>query len=196
MGTPFALEPVGAALMGVIEGVRDDQLALATPCQGRTVGQLLQHLVGLTAAFRAAAAKEFGPLTDTDPDGVGWPAPDPDWRTALEEQIPALSLAWADPAAWAGLTRAGGVDLPGEVAAMVALDELVLHGWDLARATGQEFHPDRISVEVCRDFVTGFDVGGTPGLFGPAVPVADDSPLLSRVVARSGRDPDWSQHGE
>lgn len=44
-----------------------------------------------------------------------------------------MAGAWKDPAAWTGMTRAGGVDLPGEIAAAVAADELVLHGWDLAR---------------------------------------------------------------
>ncbi len=37
------------------------------------------------------------------------------------------------------MTKAGGVDLPGEVAGLVALDELVVHGWDVARATGQAY---------------------------------------------------------
>ena len=48
-----------------------------------------------------------------------------------------MAEAWQDPAAWEGMTAAGGVDLRGEVAGVVALDELVIHGWDLAKAIGR-----------------------------------------------------------
>ena len=40
--------------------------------------------------------------------------------------------------------------------------------------------------------VGGFDECGTPGLFGPSVAVPDDAPAFERVLARSGRDPQWS----
>jgi uncharacterized protein (TIGR03086 family) len=153
------------------------------------VRQLLGHVVGLTAAFRAAADKQFGPLTDTDPGDAGWPDAGADWRSALSAQLPALVAAWREPSAWEGMTRAGGLDLPGEIAGVVALDELVLHGWDLARATGQEYHCDDATAAVLLDFVSGFDPAGTPGLFGPAVDVGDDAPTFDRVLARSGRNP-------
>jgi hypothetical protein len=35
------------------------------------------------------------------------------------------------------MTPVGGVTLPGEIAGQVALDEIVLHAWDLARGTGR-----------------------------------------------------------
>lgn len=192
MGTPIDLEPAGRALLAVVAGVGDAQLDAGTPCEGRTVGELVQHVVGLTVAFRAAADKELGPLTDTSPDANGWPALEEGWRPALEAQVPALVRAWRADDAWQGMTRAGGVDLPGEVAGLVALDELVLHGWDLARATDQDYRLDEETASACLAFVSGFDVAGTPGMFGPAVAVDDDAPVLDRVVARSGRDPRWS----
>jgi hypothetical protein len=40
------------------------------------------------------------------------------------------------------MTEVGGNTLPGEVTGVVALDEVVLHGWDLARATGQDYRCD------------------------------------------------------
>jgi uncharacterized protein (TIGR03086 family) len=189
---PIDLQPAGDRLLSVAGGVTDAQLTAPTPCEGRTVAQLLGHLVGLTVAFRAAADKELGPLTDTDPDGDGWPEAPAGWRDALAHQVPALVSAWRDPAAWEGMTRAGGVDLPGEVGGLVALDEIVLHGWDLARATGQAYDCDDATAEACLQFVGGFDEGGTPGLFGPSVAVPDDAPAFERVLARSGRDPQWS----
>lgn len=186
------LGSAGDQLLTLVSGVDDSQLQAATPCEGRNVGELLQHLVGLTVAFRAAADKELGPLTDTSPDADGWPALEPGWRAALDVQVPALVEAWRAGSAWQGATRAGGVDLPAEVAGLVALDELVLHGWDLARATGQDYACDDATASACMQFVGQFDPGGTPGLFGPSVPVAGDASALDRVLARSGRDPGWT----
>ncbi|MGH3481552.1 MAG: TIGR03086 family metal-binding protein, partial [Nocardioidaceae bacterium] len=164
----------------------------ATPCQGRTVRQLLGHLVGLTAAFRAAANKDFGPLTDTNPDAAGWPDADDGWHATLDRCGPLLVEAWRSPAAWEGMTRAGGVDLPGEVAGLVALDEVVLHGWDLARATGQDYKIDEETAAALLPFVSGFDPAGTPGMFGPAVDTSPDSATFEQVLARAGRDPEWT----
>jgi uncharacterized protein (TIGR03086 family) len=192
MGDLVDLGPAGERLAAVAANVTDDQLDGPTPCEGRTVGQLVQHLVGLTLAFRAAADKDFGPLTDTSPDEAGWPDVRPGWREALAEQVPALAAAWRNPEAWEGMTRAGGVDLPGQVGGLVALDEIVLHGWDLARATGQPYDCDDATASACMAFVGGFDAGGTPGLFGPAVEVGPGASEFEQVLARSGRDPGWS----
>ena len=192
MAGPIDLGGAGEELLTVVSGVEDSQLRAPTPCEGRSVGELLQHLVGLTVAFRAAADKDFGPLTDTSPDADGWPPLEPGWREALVAQVPDLVAAWREDAAWQGMTRAGGVDLPGEVAGLVALDELVLHGWDLARATGQEYACDDETAAACMQFVGQFDTAGTPGLFGPSLPVEGRASVFEQVLARSGRDPEWS----
>ena len=186
------LAPAADRLLAIAARVSDDQLSGPTPDEGRSVGQLLQHLVGLTAAFRAAALKDLGPLTDTSPDSDGWPELEAGWRDRLSAQVPALVEAWRDPEAWQGMTRAGGVDLPGEAAGLVVLDELVLHGWDLARATGQDYTIDDLSAAACLAFVEQFDPTGTPGLFGAAVPVSHDASTLERAIAGSGRDPGWA----
>jgi uncharacterized protein (TIGR03086 family) len=60
----------------------------------------------------------------------------PGWRTRISDRLAHLASAWQDEAAWAGLTRAGGLDLPGEVAGHVAINEVVVHGWDIARSDG------------------------------------------------------------
>src|SRR5438128_2331553 len=103
---------------------------------------------------------------------------------------------WCDPDAWTGMTKAGGVDLPGEVAGLVALDELVIHGWDIARTTGQAYDCDTPSLEAVHAFVSQFSEPGQEearaGLFGPVVEVPDDAPLLDRVIGLTGRDPAWS----
>ena len=70
-----------------------------------------------------------------------------------------------------GHDRAGGVDLPGEVAGSVALAEVVIHGWDVAAATGQTYDCDPATAQACLEHLAQFDAAGTEGMFGPAVPV-------------------------
>ncbi|MGW7273505.1 TIGR03086 family metal-binding protein [Streptomyces sp. NPDC054864] len=187
--------PQARLLAAVAEGVSDEQLAAPTPCPEYRVRHLLGHLVGLTGAFRDAARKDLGPHLDQDP-GSAVPDLDPEWRAALPKLLDELTEAWRDPAAYEGMTRAGGVDLPGAVAGAVAMDELVVHGWDVARATGQAYAPDEASLRVAQGLLTpqeGDDSGNS--LFGAVVPVPDDAPLLDRVIGLSGRDPGWAPPG-
>ncbi|MFJ8466793.1 TIGR03086 family metal-binding protein [Streptomyces swartbergensis] len=185
------LGPHTAVLARLAEGVTDEQLADPTPCPEYAVRNLLGHLVGLTVAFRDAGRKDLGVTTDTSPDSA-LPDIGPGWREELPKVLAELAEAWRDPAAWTGMTRAGGVDLPGEIAGLVATDELVIHGWDLARATGQEYTPDPAALRTCHDFLAAsVDDPDRGEIFGPVVPVEAHAPLLDRAVALSGRDPGW-----
>ena len=89
------------------------------------------------------------------------------------------------------MTRAGGIDLPGEVAGSVALAEVVIHGWDVALPPASPTTCDPATVQACLAHLAQFDAAGTEGMFGPAVPIADDAPAFDRVIALSGRDPAW-----
>jgi uncharacterized protein (TIGR03086 family) len=183
------LAPAADRVTRLLDGVTDDRLEAPTPCADTTVGALLSHLLGLAEAFRAAAAKE----PDPGAPPVVQPAPDPQWRTLLPQRLDALVAAWRDPAAREGMTSAGGVEMPAAAIAVVALDELVLHGWDLARATGQAYAVDPEIVQACLGFVeAAARPEGVPGLFGPPVPVPGDAPVLDRLVGLSGRDPAWT----
>ncbi|GAA3306882.1 TIGR03086 family metal-binding protein [Streptomyces cinereospinus] len=170
----------------------DEQLAGPTPCPDLAVRNLLGHLVGLSVAFRDAGRKAFGPTTDTSPDAA---VPDigPGWREELPRVLGELAEAWRDPAAWTGTTRAGGVDLSGAAAGAVAADELVIHAWDLARATGQPCtsDPAALSSAYALLLAAADEPVRDGGLFGPVVGVAPDAPLLDRAVGLSGRDPGW-----
>jgi uncharacterized protein (TIGR03086 family) len=103
-----------------------------------------------------------------------------------------LASAWHDEAAWNGMTQAGGVDLPAEVAGIVALDEIIVHGWDIAVASGQSFTGEPYLLEAVYGFVQSTvaqNPEGSPGLFGPPVPVPDDAPLVDRLIGLTGRNP-------
>jgi uncharacterized protein (TIGR03086 family) len=70
--------------------------------------------------------------------------------------------------------------------------DLVLHGWDLARATGQTLHCSAEDAEQTGRFLDGFaEQGRGMGLFAAPVPVPADAPPLVRALALSGRDPLW-----
>ncbi|MFH8803050.1 TIGR03086 family metal-binding protein [Streptomyces sp. NPDC017936] len=189
--TTFDLGPQARIAARLAQGVRDDQLTDGTPCPAYAVRHLLGHLTGLAVAFRDAGRKELGGTTDTAPDAA---VPDigAGWREELPEVLDELADVWREPDAWTGTTRAGGVDLPGAVAGAVAADELVVHGWDLARATGQDYVPDPAALRASYAFLRAAAEESGGGIFGPVVPVPEDAPLLDRALGLSGRDPGWT----
>jgi uncharacterized protein (TIGR03086 family) len=175
----------------LVAATPDHALGRPTLCTRYTVADLLDHISGLTLAFAAAATKH--PLEGRpSADGANLP---PDWRTRIPRQLSELVDAWRDPAAWTGVTAAGGVDLPGDVAGVVALDELVVHGWDLAKATGQSAGYDGPGLDAVYHLVRHFRADGAEGLFGPEVAVPPDAPLLHRILGVAGRDPGWQPPG-
>lgn len=187
------LTPAARRLCELVQHIDDDQLGAPTP-SGIPVAGMLDHVGGLAVAFTAAAAKDLGSVTATPP------APDGDrlgaaWRAEIPRALTALAQAWTDPDAWQGMTQVGGVTLPGQIAGQVALDEIVLHAWDLARGTGQPYQQDPATLEACLAAMTAMyppdNLDGRKGIFEPPVPVLDDAPLVDRVVAYSGRDPGW-----
>ena len=186
------LTPATEALARVVAGIGDDQLGAPTPCRGIAVADVLDHVDGLCVAFAAAAAKDLdagrqAPAADGSRLGT-------DWRARIPSSLDHLAAAWRDDSAWTGMTRAGGIDMPGEIAGTVAIDEVVVHGWDVAVATGHGYSCHEGLLQAAYGFaqaVVARDPGGTPGLFGPPVTVPDDAPLLHRLLGLTGRDPAW-----
>jgi uncharacterized protein (TIGR03086 family) len=183
------LGPAAERVAGIAAAIPDERLDAPTPCTGIAVGALLGHVLSLADAFRGAAAKE----PDPGPPPAVPPALPDDWRTALPARLSELAAAWREPGAFDGGTAVGGLSMPAPAAAAVAMDELVLHGWDLARSVGLDYAPDPAEVEVCLGFVGATaQPEGVPGLFGPTVPVAADAPAFDRLLGLSGRDPHWA----
>lgn len=185
------LHAAAQQVTALLPGVRDDALDARTPCPDYSVAGLLDHFMGLTIAFRDAAAKVKGPANGGAPEPSDNQL-DPDWRTELPKRLAAMADAWQQPGAWDGITEVGGVTLPATSIGMFGLNELVIHGWDLAHATGQPYDGDPASVEAVLGLLSETaSPEGTPGLFGPIVEVDVNATLLDRAVGLSGRSPSW-----
>jgi uncharacterized protein (TIGR03086 family) len=191
------LYPAAGEVTRLLEGVGEEQLTAPTPCGGESLATLLDHFMNLTLVFTWAARK----TTEAEGAASGPPAAsaanlDPDWRAALPKRLGELADAWRDPAAWEGMTEAGGQRMPAEVIGVIALDEVVLHGWDLARSTGQSFACDPAGtaavLEFTRTSALPGHAAGRQGLFGPVVTVAADAPAFDRALGFAGRDPAWT----
>ncbi|MFI0449504.1 TIGR03086 family metal-binding protein [Actinomadura sp. 6N118] len=185
------LGPATERLSEVLVNVTDDQLTLPTPCPAYTLGDLIDHINGLSLAFTVAAAKGTLPGGSQGPSADASRLPD-DWRESLPQRLAGLAEAWRKPDAWEGMTQAGGIDLPGQVAGLVALNEVVVHGWDVARSIGQPYESAPEAVETCLDFLSQAPLGdSSDGPYGPPVAVPAEAPALDRLVGLTGRDPAW-----
>jgi uncharacterized protein (TIGR03086 family) len=192
------LESATRAMARVVRGVRDNDLPRSTPCAGSGVAALLDHLgkvvPGLTKAARKKPSTGTGqPLVSQPPVGVADELP-PDWRVRLPEALDELAEAWGEAAAWTGVTRIAGMELPSETAGLVALNEVVVHTWDLARATGQPFHVEDavlVALEPYQRKRAARYPDGAPGFYLPPLPISSRAPLLDQVLALTGRDPRW-----
>ncbi|MGH9135435.1 MAG: TIGR03086 family metal-binding protein [Acidimicrobiales bacterium] len=193
--TQLDLGPATQRLAALVRGVADDQLAAPTPCPAYSLGDLLDHVGGLAHAFTAAARKDTGDHASEQGASGDASRLGADWRERIPAALIALAEAWVDPAAWSGITAAGPFEMPGEQAGLIALDELVIHGWDVARSSGQPFDVDPASLDAVHGFIAQFSGLGSEqqreGRFGPVVAVPESAPLLDRVIGLAGRDPNW-----
>ena len=156
----------------VVRGVRPDQLTLPTPCADWDVRALLDHLSYVAILGNRSAT----------PASIDF--------CVLAEQ---LTESWADPGAWEGTMVFGAAELPAPLAAELTMGDLVLHGWDLATATGREFKcDDELAAAVEAGCRSTAELARTMGLFGPELAVPPDASPLDRALAVSGRDPSWS----
>ncbi|MFI5891248.1 TIGR03086 family metal-binding protein [Actinoplanes sp. NPDC051513] len=189
---PLDFDPPVRKLRALLLGIDDTELIHPTPCPDWTVAVLLDHLMVLAQAFAQAARKR------TDAPGTAEPPPPPSaqhlsrhWRSRLPVHLEELATAWKDPASWTGTSQAGGVTMPATTVGTVAMNELIMHSWDLARATGQEYFADPRTLEVLIEFLAQAPPEGTPGMFDPPVPTDDELTLLDQALALAGRDPAW-----
>ncbi|MGW0481560.1 TIGR03086 family metal-binding protein [Nonomuraea sp. NPDC003214] len=180
-----------AGVPEIVRRVEPGDLGAPTPCAEYDVRKLINHLLFWGPSLEGAARKESVPPPAASEDDVDLTGGD--WSAALQAQTTRLVAAWSEPAAWEGTTYMGGArELPAAMVGGMVAGELVVHGWDLARATDQ--HPrwdDDLLERLAAQVAATAEQGRAMGVYGPEVPVPADAPPLDRVLGLTGRDPSW-----
>jgi uncharacterized protein (TIGR03086 family) len=189
------LGPAAQQLAQLVSNVTDGQHTAPTPCPQYQVADLVEHIGTMARAFAAAGRKDRGPLTNQQPAGDAAQLP-ADWRTRIPADLATLAQAWSGPGAWEGMTRIAGMDSPADMVGATLADELVVHGWDLAQATGQPYQPDPAAVGAARTFLDLFASPDAPAgddvAFGPSRTTPADATPFDQVLALAGRNPSWA----
>ena len=189
--TTDLLAAVLTDLETVVGGIRPEQLHDPTPCTEYDVAQLREHVLGWLTTFASGFADPDGQAPRDSLGGYQVPA-DP----AAEVQAASGTLTGALRAGAAGRPlRLGSSAMPGEMALGMILWEYQVHGWDLARATGQPWSPPAAAAEESLGFAPGMlteDYQGDGKAFARRVSVPASAPPLDRLLGLSGRDPGWT----
>lgn len=193
MQREVAIGRAAAQVIAVARGITTDQLGASSPCGDYSVRQVVNHMLFWAAPLAGAARKE--PVLPPAPSDREVDLTEGDWRGRLDADLSRLATAWGDPGAWGGQTQLGGPDpVPAAMIGGMVCTELVVHGWDLARATDQEPEWDEEVVAFAhRELLATAEQGREMGLYGPQVTVAEHASALDRAVGLSGRDPAWSR---
>ncbi len=184
----FALYSAAELATSALGAVTGAQYDARTPCPDYSVRDLSNHVVNVVrrvAALGAGGSFASVPQFATD-------VPDGEWSFAAAAAAKDLHGPWSDPAV---LGRPIGLPwgaVPGAVAAVIFTNELVLHTWDIATATGQQvsWDPAVLAAPLAsmRRAVPA-EPRGNPVPFGPVVPVPEDAPAIDRLVGWYGRRP-------
>ncbi len=152
------------------------------PCDGWVARDVVRHLVEWVPAFFRDAGGPSFPSGSADDDPVGgWCELDGAVRAVLD-----------DPEASAEVIthpRAGQHRVDDALDTFV-LGDVLVHTWDLARATGRDVTLDPAEVKRMIDGMEPFDeMLRSSGHYGPRVPVPDDADDQTRLLAFTGRQP-------
>ena len=174
-----------AATGRYVDGVRADQWHGPTPCTEWDVRQVANHLIGenLWAGelFVGKTIAEVGNGLDGDLAGD-------DPAAAYRQSAGVAERAVTAPGAMEATCHLSFGDYPGaDYAGQLFIDTLV-HGWDIASATGQDARLDPSLVAAClplaRELATQFRASG---VFGDDLPVPADASPQTRLLALLGR---------
>ncbi|MEV0699074.1 TIGR03086 family metal-binding protein [Saccharopolyspora sp. NPDC050389] len=192
MSEAQCLTRAAASLREVVRNIKPDQLGAPTPCAEYDVRKLVKHLLFWGPSLGAAARKETVPPpaeAEQDLDLTGG-----DWAADLVALLDRTADAWSEPGAWEGTTHMGGpTELPASLVGGMVVVELVVHGWDLARATGQHVAKDDDLLDYVRGEVAKTaDQGREMGVYGTEVTVPTSASTLDQILGLTGRNPTWA----
>jgi uncharacterized protein (TIGR03086 family) len=173
-----------------VANVHAGQFGGRTPCDEWDVRTLLNHLILWTAySLEARAHGESVGQELMDKDF----AADPGFAAGYRAQLDRALAAWADPAAWERDLPVMGTPTPAADIAALNIAEMVLHGWDLAAATGQRYTvSDAATAAAAGAVEANADMFRQYKGFAEPVEVPASASALDRLLAASGRDPAWT----
>jgi uncharacterized protein (TIGR03086 family) len=166
--------------VAVVETVTPDQLGWPTPCSEWTVQQLIDHLVAGTEYLLAAASGRQPVSTESTTNG--------DYRRGVQQVLAAV----VQPGAMENICVSPlGFEWPVAQAVAGTFMDVLIHTWDLARATHQDERLDPALVGACTAmFVPEMPRRGREaGIIGPEVSVGQDASAQDRLLAVMGRRP-------
>lgn len=171
------LDHLGPALGGVVATITPDQLDNPTPCANFTVRGVLEHMITGATAFAAA----FAGTEPGEPDTA-------DVLASFGPTLTRLAEAMHSPGALDRTIAAPFGEISGDAfARFVVLDGLV-HGWDLATATGQAYAPPAELVDEAQAFASGvLDPLRDGDTFAAAIEPAGSATPIERLAAYTGR---------
>lgn len=169
-----------------VEGVGADQLGDPTPCREWTVRDLLNHIVGGNLMFGRIAEGQTVDFDDNKPEVVG-----DDPAAAYRASCDALLEAWGRPGALDRVYAMPFGDVPGAAVISLHFVDTLVHGWDVAKATGQDdtIEPDLALTALGMVQPVIDDDARQGGDFGPEVVVGPDAPAHHRLMGFLGRTP-------
>lgn len=176
---------VAARFDAVVAGV--DDWDVPAPCAGWAARDVVRHLVEWVPGMFGSMGVAASPVAVDDDPVAAWSAVRDGVQALLDDPASAERTMQFGPA--------GEHRVPDAVDRFVTPDVLV-HTWDIARATGQDEHLDpEVSAATLAGFLAMGEMLAKSGHFGAAVPIDDDAPLHLRLVAASGRNPMWRSGG-
>jgi uncharacterized protein (TIGR03086 family) len=168
----------------IVAGVRADQFDGATPCDDWNVHALLNHTIAAVQMFDGAASgAEFDP-SNFAKDNVG-DNPGAGYDTAAAK----LRDTVAQPGVLDAIWNMPFGAVPGSMAIGIATLEIAQHGWDVAKATGQQadFDAEVTETAMATARMAPAELIRSPGVFGPESPCPPEAPPHDQLAAFVGR---------
>jgi uncharacterized protein (TIGR03086 family) len=171
----------GSALAGVLAKVDSNALDGPTPCSDWSLRELINHVVHGTAMFTGMVAGGAPP--DGGADLIG-----DDPLGAFQRSLAGLRAAFtADGVAERTYSTPFGAR-PAARLVTTRVIEMSLHGWDIAKATGQTIDLGQDVVDICLATLRGMLPADRSGLpYGPEQPVPAGAAPVDRLAAFAGR---------
>jgi uncharacterized protein (TIGR03086 family) len=170
-----------AVARGIVDNVRPEQWTLPTPCTEWNVRQIVEHLI---AGNEQTATALVGSMPQTSAVAGD------DLAAAFAASCERLQWAYAAPGALAGTIEMPFGPIPAEFMARIRAGDMLIHAWDLARATGQptDYAPQLNETLLAMSRRMIATVGRNPDLFGPECDAPAGASAADRYAAFLGRE--------